>query len=112
MPINPEFEELFLEQKFILELVPSIKKKFKSIKELKIINGSAFELEKIGKVDFIFANHFLHHLPFDKISFIINHIAKYTKRVFLLNDIYRSNYAFLGLSIFCRVFLTYLWLYY
>ena len=81
------------------------KNKFKSIEGLMIINGSAFELEKIGKVDFVFANHFLHHLPFDKIPVIIEHISKFTKKVFLLNDIYRSYFAFFGLSIFCRIFL-------
>ena len=88
-----------------IRIINYVKKKFKSAKNLKIINGSAFELEKIGKVDFIFANHFLHHFPLDKIPVILNHIARYTKKFFLLNDIYRSYFAYFGLSIFCRIFL-------
>ena len=88
-----------------IRIINFIQNRFKSIKEIKIINGSAFELEKIGKVDFIFANHFLHHLTFDKISVILEHILKFTKKIFVLNDIYRSYFAFFGLSIFCRIFL-------
>ncbi len=80
------------------------KNKFDSIKELEIKKGNAFELGKVGKFDYIFTNHFLHHLPSNKIPFIINYIAKFTKRAFILNDINRSNFAFLGLTIFCKIF--------
>jgi phospholipid N-methyltransferase len=88
-----------------IRIINYIKKRFQSVKNLKIINGSAFELEKIGKVDFVFTNHFLHHLPLEKIPDIIRHIAKYTNKVFLLNDIYRSYFAYFGLAIFCKIFL-------
>jgi 2-polyprenyl-3-methyl-5-hydroxy-6-metoxy-1,4-benzoquinol methylase len=79
-----------------------VKKKFNSVNDLKIINISVFELEKVGKFDFIFANHFLHHFQSKDIPSIINLIANQTKKLFLLNDIYRSRLYLFQHSLLCK----------
>lgn len=79
--------------------------KCKFIKEIHIVHGDAFKLDKMEKYDFIFTNHFLHHLPDNKISLIIKLIYENCKRRFLLNDIYRSNSAYFGYTLFTGVFM-------
>lgn len=86
-------------------IIKYLKNKFEFINGIEIKEGCAFELDKIGEFDYIFSNHFLHHIPSKKIPFIINFIAKHTRRVFLLNDLYRSNFIFFGHSLFSRFFL-------
>lgn len=86
-------------------IIEYARKKCKSIKEIEIIEASAFDLKNLGKFDYIFANHFLHHLQIELIPTIIDLIHKQTNRVFLLNDIYRSNLAYLGYTLFTGVFM-------
>jgi 2-polyprenyl-3-methyl-5-hydroxy-6-metoxy-1,4-benzoquinol methylase len=80
-------------------------KKCSRYKEIKVIKESAFNLKNFSKFDYIFANHFLHHLDENNIIKIIDLIAEQTNKVFLLNDLKRSNPAYLGYTLFTGVFL-------
>lgn len=81
------------------------REKCKSVNEIKIIAGSAFDLKQIGKFDYIFANHFLHHLPSEVIPEILDIISQQTERAFLLNDIFRSRLAYFWYTIFTGLFM-------
>jgi 2-polyprenyl-3-methyl-5-hydroxy-6-metoxy-1,4-benzoquinol methylase len=87
-------------------------KKCKTFSNIKIINASAFDIEKFDNFDYIFANHFLHHLPYNDISKLIDLIFKKTNRLFLLNDILRSNAAYLGYTLFTGLFIHFSFAFY
>ncbi|MBN2545837.1 MAG: methyltransferase domain-containing protein [Spirochaetes bacterium] len=76
----------------------------KKYEAISIINESAFSLDKLQNYDFIFANHFLHHLKDEEILKMIRLIKKKTNILFLINDIRRSNLAYLGYTLFTGVF--------
>ena len=86
-------------------IIEYAKEKCKSLSDIDIIQASAFDLKKVGKFDYIFANHFLHHLKTDEIPVIINLIYRQTNKIFLLNDIYRSNLAYFSYTLFTGVFM-------
>lgn len=69
-----------------------------------IKNFSAFKISELKKFDYIFANHFLHHVTYDKIRQVLKLINKQTIRLFLISDIHRSNFAYLGYSLFTGFF--------
>lgn len=80
-------------------------KKCMAYKEIKVIEASAFNISSLQKFDYIFANHFLHHLTKEEIPKIIDSIADQTNKIFLLNDILRSKMAYLGYTLFTGVFM-------
>lgn len=73
--------------------------------EIDITNLHANDLEKLSNYDYIFANHFLHHLKTDDILPMLEKIQKKTKKIFLLNDLERSNSAFFLFTLFAGLFL-------
>jgi SAM-dependent methyltransferase len=72
--------------------------------EITLILGDAFELDQLPDFDYIFSNHFLHHLPDEKITPLIENVARKTKRAFLFNDLYRSPWAYLGYTLAASLF--------
>jgi 2-polyprenyl-3-methyl-5-hydroxy-6-metoxy-1,4-benzoquinol methylase len=72
---------------------------------IRVIKDDVFNLKKIGKFDFIFTNHLLHHFSDQDIYKIINLIQSNTRRVFLLNDLKRSYLSYFGFSLFAGIFL-------
>jgi len=87
------------------KIIEYAKNKCKSYNKIKIIQGNIFDLNKMGKFDYIFTNHFLHHFADDSIIKLLKIINNSTNRIFLLNDIYRSNASYLGYSLFTGTFL-------
>ena len=68
--------------------------------EIRIIEGNALELSRLGPFDFVFSNHFLHHLAWDDIKIFLEKIIAQTRLAFVMNDLKRSNWAYLGFTIF------------
>jgi len=68
--------------------------------EITIIEGNALELSRLGSYDFVFSNHFLHHLAWDEIRTFLEGIIPRTQLAFVMNDLKRSNWAYLGFTIF------------
>ena len=65
------------------------------VKEMEIINDSTSDLGRHGRsYDYIFANHFFHHLPEEDLLPTLSKIYDATRRVFLISDIYRSNMSY------------------
>ncbi len=79
--------------------------KCRDIKEITILEADAFDLEKLDGFDYVFANHFLHHFKADAIAELLKIIHEKTGRVYLLNDIYRSNLIYLGCTFFTGIFM-------
>lgn len=68
--------------------------------EIRIVEGNALELSRLGSFDFVFSNHLLHHLAWDDIKVLLVDIISRTRLAFVMNDLKRSNWAYLGFTIF------------
>lgn len=71
--------------------------------EIRIVEGNALEISRLGTFDFVFSNHLLHHLAWDDIKLFLNSAIAGTRLAFVMNDLKRSNWAYLGFSIFSGV---------
>jgi 2-polyprenyl-3-methyl-5-hydroxy-6-metoxy-1,4-benzoquinol methylase len=68
--------------------------------EIRIIEGNALDFSPLSSFDFVFSNHFLHHLAWDDIKIFLERIIAQTRLAFVMNDLKRSNWAYLGFTIF------------
>src|ERR1039457_2417211 len=68
--------------------------------EIRIIEGNALDLSRLGPFDFVFSNHFLHHLAWDDIRIFLDGIIARTQLAFVMNDLKRSNWAYFLFTIF------------
>jgi hypothetical protein len=81
------------------------KQKYGHIPHLHFEESSASLLEtKDFHADYIFANHFLHHLPQDSISPLLRAIHDQARRGFLLNDLRRSLFSYWAYTVFAGLF--------
>ena len=68
--------------------------------EIRIFEGNALDLSQQGPFDFIFSNHFLHHLDWDEIRIFLQQVLAATRLAFVMNDLKRSRWAYLGCTVF------------
>lgn len=68
--------------------------------EIRIVEGNALDVNRLGFFDFVFSNHLLHHLAWDEIKIFLDSILVRTRLAFVMNDLKRSNWAYLGFTIF------------
>ena len=68
--------------------------------EIRILEGNALDLSQRGSFDFIFSNHFLHHLGWDEINIFLQQVLAATRLAFVMNDLKRSRWAYLGCTVF------------
>ena len=73
--------------------------------EISIVKADLRDPSALGEFDFVFCNHFLHHLSWSEIGGLLETIERRTKIAFLLNDLKRSAWAYVGYSIFTGLFL-------
>lgn len=78
--------------------------KCREYENIEIRNMDAFAISDLDSFDYMFGNHFLHHLPDDKLCELIKMLIKKTKRKLLLIDLIRSNLAYLGYTLFAGIF--------
>src|ERR1039457_1760238 len=67
--------------------------------EIRIVEGNALDLSRLGSFDFVFSNHLLHHLAWDDIKIFLDSISARTRLAFVMNDLKRSKIAYLGFTI-------------
>ncbi|MDO3380141.1 methyltransferase domain-containing protein [Geoalkalibacter halelectricus] len=67
--------------------------------EIQIIEGNALDLGSLGPFDFIFSNHFLHHLSWEEIRLFLLSVIAQTRLAFVMNDLKRSRGAYLGATL-------------
>ena len=68
--------------------------------EIRFVEGNALELGRLGSFDFVFSSHLLHHLAWDDIRIFLDSVIARTRIAFVMNDLKRSNLAYLGFTIF------------
>jgi hypothetical protein len=66
---------------------------------IQVVEGSALDLNSLPAHDYVFSNHFLHHLSAAQIPLLLEQMAHKTKRRFVLNDIRRSRWAYAGFTL-------------
>ena len=71
---------------------------------LQVLEASAEELPRVGPVDYIFANHFLHHLENSEILDLLPILREFARYGVVLNDLKRSRLSYLGYSILASLF--------
>jgi len=73
--------------------------------EITPVTGSVFDLDAMGDFDFIVSNHTLHHFPYSRVRRAVELCLEHAKRGFLLNDLRRSFWAYVGYTIFTGLFI-------
>jgi len=68
--------------------------------EIRIVEGNALDFSELGSFDFIFSNHFLHHLEWDEIRIFLQQVLARARLGFMMNDLKRSRWAYLGCTVF------------
>ena len=68
--------------------------------EIRIVEGNALDVSRLGSFDFVFSNHLLHHLAWDEMKIFLDSILVQTRLALVMNDLKRSNWAYLGFTIF------------
>jgi SAM-dependent methyltransferase len=67
--------------------------------------ASAFSIDTIdGPIDYIFSNHFLHHIGPGEIPGLLRTIHDRALCGFLISDLARSRAAYAGFTLFCNIF--------
>jgi hypothetical protein len=64
--------------------------------EIQVVEANVLNGEHWKGADYIFANHFLHHLSNDECIELIRQIDRSDPRQYLLSDLIRSNWAYYG----------------
>jgi len=77
-------------------IFPLARRAIRNHPEIRILEGSALELYSLGEFDFVFSNHFLHHLAWDEIRSFLEQVIARTRLAFVMNDLKRSPWAYLG----------------
>jgi 2-polyprenyl-3-methyl-5-hydroxy-6-metoxy-1,4-benzoquinol methylase len=67
---------------------------------IRIVEGNALDFSELGSFDFIFSNHLLHHLDWDEIRSFLQQVLARTRLGFMMNDLKRSRWAYLGCTVF------------
>lgn len=82
-----------------------LREKFKDNDRVEVLEASFFDEFQSGKFDFVYANHLMHHLDSDVIPPALRRIESITSNCFVVNDLFRSNFAYLGYTLFAFLFL-------
>jgi 2-polyprenyl-3-methyl-5-hydroxy-6-metoxy-1,4-benzoquinol methylase len=84
-------------------ILPIASQAIRDYPEIRIVEGNALVLNRLGSFDFVFSNHLLHHLAWDEIRIFLDGIIARTRLAFVMNDLKRSNWAYLGFTLFSGV---------
>jgi len=68
--------------------------------EITPVTGSVFDMADWGDFDFIVSNHTLHHFTYPQVRRTVELCLIHARRGFLLNDLRRSFWAYVGYTIF------------
>ena len=68
--------------------------------EIRLVTGNALDLSQWEPFDFVFSNHFMHHLDLDEIDTLLQQVLAKTRLAFVMNDLKRSNLAYVCCTVF------------
>ena len=72
--------------------------------EITPVAGSIFDLASLGDFDFILSNHTLHHFSYPQVRRAVELCQIHSRYGYLLNDLRRSFWAYVGYTIFTALF--------
>jgi 2-polyprenyl-3-methyl-5-hydroxy-6-metoxy-1,4-benzoquinol methylase len=68
---------------------------------IRLVQGDALAaLDGIRDADYIFCNHFLHHLPAEAMPGFLRALAGAARRRFIVSDLLRSGWCYAGYAVF------------
>ena len=76
-----------------------------SVPAIEVRLGAAGELERLESFDYVFANHFLHHLDDERLAPTVAAMLARTRRLLVITDLLRSRGSYVWFSLFAGVFL-------
>lgn len=71
---------------------------------LKIIEANALDLDALAPFSYLFANHFLHHLPDEVLPKLVSDADRLCERGFIFSDLKRSPWSYLGFSLVAHIY--------
>jgi ubiquinone/menaquinone biosynthesis C-methylase UbiE len=74
------------------------------IEGLSIHEADALKLGECDPFHYVFANHFLHHLPDEVIPQLLRDLHRLSQRGFVISDLRRSRWSYLGFSLVSRLY--------
>jgi SAM-dependent methyltransferase len=72
--------------------------------EIQVVCDGADGLARYGPFDYVFSNHFLHHLDDEGVRRIVTQVHESTRRSYLLNDLRRSRWSYVGFALTASLF--------
>jgi 2-polyprenyl-3-methyl-5-hydroxy-6-metoxy-1,4-benzoquinol methylase len=81
-------------------ILPVAREAVRDYPEIRLVEGDALDLGSLGTFDFVISNHLLHHLSWEEIILFLQGVHDRTRLVWMMNDLKRSRWAFLGAT-FC-----------
>jgi len=75
------------------------------VQRIRVRLGPASELAALGTFDYVFANHFLHHLEDERIAPTVGAMLAAARRLLVVTDLRRSRGSYFWYSLFAAVFL-------
>jgi 2-polyprenyl-3-methyl-5-hydroxy-6-metoxy-1,4-benzoquinol methylase len=67
--------------------------------EITLLRADAGNLASLGRFDFIFSNHLLHHLTGEQVGALLGAVERAATIAYLLDDLERSRWAYLGYTL-------------
>lgn len=80
------------------------RKRYGDVNGLKIEEGDALNLEALAPFDYVFANHFLHHLPDTAVHQVLADAGRLARRGYVFSDLKRSPWSYLAFSLIARIY--------
>ncbi|MGM0462965.1 MAG: methyltransferase [Fibrobacterota bacterium] len=81
-----------------------LREKFRHSPRVSVIEEDIRDIRRL-RFDFVFANHFLHHLRQEDISPLLRHLSGICTEGLLINDLYRSKIAYVFFAVLSTLFL-------
>ena len=75
------------------------------VERIRVRLGSAAELERLDGFDYVFANHFLHHLQDAQVAPTVAAMLGRARRLLVITDLLRSPASYFWYALFAGVFL-------
>lgn len=79
------------------------RKQHADVPELTLLNQDMFTINEMDDVDYIMANHVLHHLSEESIVQLLKMTTKVARHGFLFNDIHRRQSSYLAYSLIAKL---------
>lgn len=80
------------------------RERYGEVPNLTLLEHDALNLDRLAPFDYLFANHFLHHLPDDVIPPLLADAHRLCRRGFVISDLLRSPWSYLGFSLVAHIY--------